>query len=953
MQTMGPPPAKSPEKPLLITPSASPPPTRLSSRISDGASPTKKPRFNSIARLTPSDASSYASRTINPEDVQKERAASKMRLFDVWSSLAERYTVPVEEDDIINIQTGEITRDNGYLRRSKKLEFGSIALGDVPAEDYDSPEEEEDEYDIDELDAFADDASEISYQDMEGHPDDEHIERDVPPSTILTAADAEDLREFMNAERLRRELCGSDLEDEEVEGYTSPEEERTDSVEQAEHSTFPKSIISEEPELSIGDEEDVASQEERKTTDGNTLENLNRPSTETVSEDELDNWNIDDANVVYPIAKEEQFNDHGRSNTDSEIEIIEHFNPSSSIQKSTSRSQQRIFTDETPAILRSRRQVHEPLHQLYTPPESSSSSRPSATPSRNVIDLSHSSSSSSSPSKTRSDTPRNVNDLNYISNTAPDTPVPHINLAYLKKGKKSRSPSKLSSGMSSKSPTNTSTKLPTAQPFVLITPRQYSTQLKSETRHPTAPVRRFGETGTSIQKDEDPKLSRTSKGKNKAVDLSEDSQQQQSRTQCLPSSIKQGKVQQQSLQDSIPSSDESEAPIESSPITPLRFGVPKRKQNTVRVSPKSKNIKATMVKDHNGRKETYRQFQSDNSQSSPFKKRKRASSDVNSDFSDYAVQERESESSPLKSIRAPSRPSSSSSFHAPANNEHHRQKPRSRTRAGGRRANEYSASEDNYDSESSESESGDRHQRRKSDSGGVPMPVPHHGYHHIPYASSHYAPQPLPDPRAQLIISQAMQQLSALVGATWTPLQQYMEGSVPNTPHRRHDVRLPNGPFITPTHHPHPYSYMYDPALSNATLPPESSECDSSPTKLSSGRRKSLVKRSRSRGRRVSFNLDADARQRMVDEVDGYSSPPVSMSSKNLSTDVRQASSSRGDKSVNTKQVGQKHKREKTPGRRQELTDNDESDVELKRRGRTPGPSIESCSARKGSKKRP
>ncbi len=41
-------------------------------------------------------------------------------------------------------------------------------------------------------------------------------------------------------------------------------------------------------------------------------------------------------------------------------------------------------------------------------------------------------------------------------------------------------------------------------------------------------------------------------------------------------------------------------------------------------------------------------------------------------------------------------------------------------------------------------------------------------------------------------------------------------------------------------------------------MPPESPECDSSPERLSGSRRKSLVHRSRSRGRRVSFRDDEE-----------------------------------------------------------------------------------------------
>ncbi|KAJ7175879.1 hypothetical protein C8R46DRAFT_72906 [Mycena filopes] len=112
---------------------------------------------------------------------------------------------------------------------------------------------------------------------------------------------------------------------------------------------------------------------------------------------------------------------------------------------------------------------------------------------------------------------------------------------------------------------------------------------------------------------------------------------------------------------------------------------------------------------------------------------------------------------------------------------------------------------------------------------------------------------PLPDPRAQFIISQAMHQLSTLFTAPW-PVQ-------PATP-PRHPSSAPKFSFSphTPRH-----PFIFDSSASPGTLP------TSSPPSLESSSRSfassplhrhgrtakaSLVPRSRSRGRHVSFQDD-------------------------------------------------------------------------------------------------
>lgn len=244
-------------------------------------------------------ASSSSSSTPRPQspDVQRERAASKCRLLDVWSTLAERYTRRLDEDDIVDIRTGEITHDRGFFRNSRKVDFGAITApvtGDVTTDEDTGEEEEEDEYGVDELDAFADATTpEIKNEiGLRARP--------VPPLTTLEPADAEDLRAFLEAEQRRKQLCGSEVE--------------------------AGSKVGSEVEVEAGSEVEAEAE-----TEGSEVEEVSNAAEASVgsqialyvdsaSEDELDNWDIGESSVVHPVLK--------REDNDSDIEIIEQPNPS-------------------------------------------------------------------------------------------------------------------------------------------------------------------------------------------------------------------------------------------------------------------------------------------------------------------------------------------------------------------------------------------------------------------------------------------------------------------------------------------------------------------------------------------------------------------------------------------------------------------------------------------------
>jgi hypothetical protein len=115
-------------------------------------------------------------------------------------------------------------------------------------------------------------------------------------------------------------------------------------------------------------------------------------------------------------------------------------------------------------------------------------------------------------------------------------------------------------------------------------------------------------------------------------------------------------------------------------------------------------------------------------------------------------------------------------------------------------------------------------------------------------------PPPLPpgaDPNIQMYIAHAMQHLASyLMNATpsntsWLP--PYPPPPWSSAGEQSHDR------FATPTRQPYPN--LHTPSHSRATLPPDSPEVSSSPMSVT-GRAGALVSRSRSHGRRVTFNLE-------------------------------------------------------------------------------------------------
>ena len=197
---------KDVSRPPLNTPSASPPHRVPPSRI-DVASPSKRQcpsRSSSLHRSVGASDSDL--------DIEMEREASRARLLDTWSQLAERYSRPLDEDDIVDIRTGEIVKDNGFWRATRRFGFGEVLAPEYQEET--ATDESGDEDGVDELDAFTEEHDYLEDVFLE-----RGLQRPPPKSSNVDFEYGYDLKEFLEAEERRKEKYGSDLEEyEESEG---------------------------------------------------------------------------------------------------------------------------------------------------------------------------------------------------------------------------------------------------------------------------------------------------------------------------------------------------------------------------------------------------------------------------------------------------------------------------------------------------------------------------------------------------------------------------------------------------------------------------------------------------------------------------------------------------------------------------------------------------------------
>jgi len=371
----------------MLTPSASPAPFH---RIKDGPSPTKRPRLTSSSTPSTSSASfistppAFSNQTYHTDgtDLHDARRASSFRVLNVWSQLAERYSRPLAEDDIVDLRTGDLIKDRNIIR-STPHQYDIGFFGDLDGTETPTTDEGSD----DELDAFAPGA------DISDELEMERVTREgLVPVREMDPADAEDLREFLEAESRRREEFGSEGE-ESVEGEDIGGESRDKDTEvELSRETFTDRSTDEVEDELVEDDQwhsDPNLDQTPDPEDSDLKDNitytvpLKDPDADSGSDDELGIWDDqDEGSTVYAIAGDLDSDDLADGEGVIELPVAETSAPVPRKRGRPRKSTQSpaLSTPLPQARSRSkskskakRNMSPPPIVQLHTPPQSSSS----------------------------------------------------------------------------------------------------------------------------------------------------------------------------------------------------------------------------------------------------------------------------------------------------------------------------------------------------------------------------------------------------------------------------------------------------------------------------------------------------------------------------------------------------------------------------------------------------
>ena len=267
--------------------------------------------------------------------------------------------------------------------RSDPQDYGIGCFGELdgPDRETETPTSEESD---DELDAFAPGA------DISDELEMERVNREgLIPVREMDPADAEDLREFLEAESRRREVFGSEREEEQVPDAECLEgESGEESMDRYSEVEFPGVGVT---EVSTDEVEGQLDQCQRESDDpdpdleldsdlkGDTMSNNGFGALDSTSDDELGIWDDQfEGSAVYAIA-----GDLDCAELDAEGVIELPFHPSETPAPKGGRGRPRKTTQSQPpptsppmqsqSKSKSRGNMSPPIVQLHTPPQSSSS----------------------------------------------------------------------------------------------------------------------------------------------------------------------------------------------------------------------------------------------------------------------------------------------------------------------------------------------------------------------------------------------------------------------------------------------------------------------------------------------------------------------------------------------------------------------------------------------------
>ena len=173
------------------------PPIKLTTNAS---SPSKR-----VARRASSSRDASVA-TLNADDeLTSKRKASTLRVLSIWDSLEKRYARPLEQDDIVDLETMRIVHDRGALRSMPQRTFGTVHKPEhTNGAESSGGEDEDEEQDPD------DDEDELGRWEVD---DFEEVIRLRPQPKQLTVHDKNDLEEFLYADEQRQAALGDPDED--------------------------------------------------------------------------------------------------------------------------------------------------------------------------------------------------------------------------------------------------------------------------------------------------------------------------------------------------------------------------------------------------------------------------------------------------------------------------------------------------------------------------------------------------------------------------------------------------------------------------------------------------------------------------------------------------------------------------------------------------------------------
>ncbi|KAJ3874637.1 hypothetical protein F5051DRAFT_455150 [Lentinula edodes] len=307
-------------QPPLITPSASPPSRSQSISYNPHANIITSGKSSSSSGPSIRTGSRFSSTplsTTETPDIPTLRSQSTSRLLSVWSTLADRYSLRVDQDDIVDIRTGQLVKDRGVVRGlNGKWDFGRFASveddeGDEQLEyeeDRNRGTEGVQEESDDELDSFA-------YLDHQQGLDGPQEGIESPANPFMTLSnltsrathaidptndedDAADLRAFLEDERHRKETQGDAAEQDDIStGESRIEEGGSEFV--TEIDTETEAGFTTEGEL-------FSDYDEVRMLDTEKVDKVHRSPIlrgKEGSEDELELWDASDFDIILSSEK--------------------------------------------------------------------------------------------------------------------------------------------------------------------------------------------------------------------------------------------------------------------------------------------------------------------------------------------------------------------------------------------------------------------------------------------------------------------------------------------------------------------------------------------------------------------------------------------------------------------------------------------------------------------------